>query len=80
MSRSLFVHSGSLRYVQNISVGSHVLQADDPSDYGGNDAGPSPYELLTAALGACTSMTVRMYAERKQWPLEEVQVKVSDWS
>ncbi len=72
MSRSVFVHSGPSRYVQNISVGPHVLQADEPSDSGGNDAGPNPYELLLAALGACTSMTVRMYAERNQWPLQEV--------
>jgi putative redox protein len=77
MPRSVFVHSGSLRYDQNISVGSHVLQADEPSDYGGNDVGPIPYELLLAALGACTSMTVQMYAERKQWPLRGVQVSLS---
>ncbi len=77
MPRSVFVHSGSLRYAQNISVGSHVLQADEPSDYGGNDVGPNPYELLLAALGACTNMTVRMYAERTQWPLQGVQVSLS---
>ena len=77
MSRSVFVRSGSLRFVQNISVGPHELHADEPSDYGGNDAGPNPYELLLAALGACTSMTVRMYAERKQWPLQGVQVSLS---
>jgi putative redox protein len=77
MPRSVFVNSGPLRYAQNISVGSHVLQADEPSDYGGNDVGPNPYELLLAALGACTNMTVRMYAERKQWPLQGVQVSLS---
>jgi putative redox protein len=77
MPRSVLVHSGPLKYAQTVSVGPHVLQADEPSDYGGNDAGPNPYELLLAALGACTSMTVRMYAERKQWPLEGVQISLS---
>jgi uncharacterized OsmC-like protein len=77
MPRTVRVSSGSSRYGQSISVGPHVLQADEPGDYGGNDAGPNPYELLLAALGACTSMTVRMYAERKQWPLEGVQVSLS---
>jgi putative redox protein len=77
MARSVLVQSGRLRYAQNISVGPHLLQADEPSDYGGNDAGLNPYELLLAALGCCTSMTVRMYAERKQWSLHGVQVTLS---
>ncbi len=77
MSRTVVVKSGLLRYSQNISVGSHVLHADEPGDSGGNDFGPNPYELLLAALGACTSMTVRMYAERKQWPLESVEVHLA---
>ena len=66
MPRNVTVTSGQSRYVQNISVGPHLLHADEPNDAGGNDAGPNPYEFLLAALGACTSMTVRMYAERKQ--------------
>jgi putative redox protein len=70
------VKSGLLRYSQKISVGSHVLRADEPGDSGGKDFGPNPYELLLAALGACTSMTVRMYAERKQWPLKSVEVRL----
>jgi uncharacterized OsmC-like protein len=77
MSRSVRVCSGPARFTQSISVGPHVLQADEPAEFGGNDAGPNPYELLLAALGACTSMTVRMYAERKQWPLQGVQVSLS---
>ncbi len=77
MTRNVSVDAGRLRYVQNISIGPHVLQADEPSDAGGNDAGPNPYELLLASLGACTGITVRMYAERKQWPLEGVHVDLS---
>ena len=77
MARNVSVDSGPSRYSQNISIGPHVFQADEPPDVGGNDAGPNPYELLLAALGACVSITVRMYAERKQWPLQGVHVDVS---
>src|SRR5262249_55015403 len=66
-----------VRYLQNISVGPHRIRADEPSEWGGNDAGPNPYELLLSALGACTSMTVQMYAARKQWPLQGVHVDLS---
>ena len=65
--------AGSGIYTQQITAGRHRLVADEPSPIG-DDAGPTPYDLLLAALGACTSMTVRMYAERKGWPLERVRV------
>jgi uncharacterized OsmC-like protein len=71
------VNSGLVRYAQNISVGPRLLQADEPRDSGGNDVGPNPCELLLSALGACTSMTLRMYAERKRWPLQGVQVRMA---
>jgi putative redox protein len=77
MPRTVIVNSGIVRYAQNISVGPHLLQADEPRDSGGNDVGPNPYELLLSALGACTSMTLCMYAERKQWPLQGVQVRLA---
>ena len=77
MTRTVRVSSGPLRYAEQISVGPHALHADELSDDGGKDVGPNPYELLLAALGACASITVRMYAERKRWPLDGVQVSLS---
>jgi uncharacterized OsmC-like protein/alpha/beta superfamily hydrolase len=64
------------RFTQEISVGRHRLRADEPVSTGGDDSGPSPYDLLLAGLGACTSMTLRMYAEQKKWPLERVTVRL----
>ena len=62
-------------YGQRITAGPHVLSADEPQPLG-HDTGPSPYDLLLAGLGACTSMTLRMYATRKEWPLESVTVSM----
>jgi uncharacterized OsmC-like protein/alpha/beta superfamily hydrolase len=62
---------------QTITVGRHSLIADEPVAAGGLDSGPNPYDLLLAGLGACTSMTLRLYAERKQLPLERVSVKLA---
>jgi putative redox protein len=60
-------------YTRQIAAGHHQLVADEPPP-GGDDTGPTPYDLLLAGLGACTSMTVRMYADRKRWPLGQVRV------
>lgn len=62
---------------QEISAGKHKLIADEPLEAGGSDEGPGPYDLLLAALGACTAMTLQMYARRKQWPLDGVEVSLT---
>jgi putative redox protein len=77
VSRKVCVETTGSSYVEEISVGDHRLLADEPSEAGGTDAGPGPYELLLAALGSCTCITVRMYAKRKRWPLEAVQVALT---
>jgi putative redox protein len=61
---------------QEAWAGKHTLQVDEPVELGGSDAGPNPYELLLAALGSCTSMTLLMYARRKGWPLDNVEVRL----
>jgi len=65
---------GEGRFAQLVTLGRHRLRADEPVAAGGDDSGPGPYDLLLAGLGACTSMTVRMYAEQKKWPLARVTV------
>ncbi len=61
------------KFQQAIAAGPHRLLADEPESYGGKNSGPTPYDLLLAGLGACTVMTVRLYADRKKWPLERTQ-------
>jgi len=65
------------RLEQEINIGRHRLLADEPVSVGGLDSGPGPYDLLLAGLGACTSMTLRLYAERKSLPLDRVTVRLS---
>jgi putative redox protein len=61
----------------HIEVGPHLLLADEPIDNGGDDTGPTSQELLLAALGACTTLTLRLYAKRKGWPLSDVDVRLT---
>lgn len=70
----LVAENGLGRYQQSVTVGDHQLIADEPASMGGSDAGPAPFDFVMAGLGACTSMTLRMYAERKGLPLEKVEV------
>jgi putative redox protein len=65
------------RLENTVVCGPHTLVADEPEELGGHDRGPMPFELLAAALGACTNMTLRLYAERKGYALTDVSVALS---
>ena len=67
---------GTVDYATAIATGRHTLTADEGPELGGKDAGPAPYDLLTSALGACTVITLRMYAARKQWPVTRVDADI----
>src|SRR5438874_11621420 len=71
---SVHVRARDARYAQDMRAGKHLVVADEPEALGGADAGPAPYALLLASLGACTSITLRMYADRKGWDLGAVRV------
>jgi putative redox protein len=73
---SVTVHGSAAGFAQTIVAGRHALTADEPMSVGGTDTGPNPYDLFLAALGSCTSMTLAMYARRKNWPLEAVTVRL----
>jgi len=72
----VLVQGNAAGFEQEIVAGRHHLKSDEPLSSGGGDSGPSPYDLLLAALGSCTSMTVAMYARRKGWALERVTVEL----
>src|SRR5215831_4970053 len=68
---------GTVDYATAIATGhDHKFTADEGPELGGKDAGPAPYDLLSSALGACTVITLRMYAERKRWPVTSVQAEI----
>ena len=68
---------GTDRYHVDLQAGRHALAADESADHGGADSGPAPFGLLLSGLGACTAITLRMYADRKGWPLEGVDVQLA---
>jgi putative redox protein len=76
MAEIVVQERGTGKFAQDVIAGGHRLTADEPIDAGGGGEGPGPYDYLLAALGACTSMTVRMYAARKAWPLARVTVRL----
>ena len=75
--RTVVVEGAASAFRQSVRVGRHSLVSDEPVAAGGGDEGPTPYDLLLAALGTCTSMTLGVYARRKGWPLESVRVRLS---
>jgi putative redox protein len=74
--REVFVYGNAKGFTQEVIVGPHRLTADEPKDVGGHDEGPTPYDLVLAGLGSCTSITVTMYAQRKGWPLQGVGTRL----
>lgn len=69
--------TGESAYAVDIVVSDHHIKGDESVDAGGNDLGPSPYDVLTAALGECTAMTIRWYALHQKWPLQKVIVQLT---
>ncbi|MFA4995449.1 MAG: OsmC family protein [Bdellovibrionales bacterium] len=74
VTRATITENGESPYAVTIKISGHTIKGDEPVSFGGGNTGPSPYDFLITALGECTAITVRLYAERKNWPLEEVEV------
>jgi putative redox protein len=72
----VIVHGDAKSFAQKIDIGTHKLTSDEPVSFGGTDTGSSPYDLLLAALGACTSMTIGLYARKRKWPLDDITVSL----
>ena len=75
--RSVAVKWATGKFAQDIAVGGHAIRSDEEAEKGGDDTGATPHELLLAALGSCTAMTLKVYAERKGWPLTDVHVTLN---
>ena len=72
----VIVHGDAKSFAQKIDIGSDHITADEPVAFGGTNTGSSPYDLLLAALGACTSMTIGLYARKRGWPLKDITVSL----
>lgn len=77
ISQVIVKEIGEGKFIQEVTIGDHVLIADEPTAVGGDNRGPSPYDFILTGLGACTSMTLRMYADLKKIPLKKTTVKLS---
>jgi len=77
MAKEVIVRIGKEKYKTEIQIDNHKIVADEPKDVGGGDLGPAPTEFLLSSLGTCKAMTVRMYADRKAWGLDKVDIKLS---
>ena len=75
--REVTVQWAGGKFTQDVNVGGHSIRADEETGNGGDDSGPAPHELLLGALGACTAMTLKVYAERKGWPLRHARVRLT---
>jgi uncharacterized OsmC-like protein len=76
MAREVLVKAGPKGLNQQIEANGHRLLADEPLDLGGTDTGPNPYDLLLASLGACSSMTLRLFADRRGWELRGIEIRL----
>lgn len=72
----IHVHLGNQNYTTSLTAGQHESFADEPQSAGGRNEGPDPYDYLLMSLGSCTAITIRMYAERKEWPVEDIYVEL----
>lgn len=77
MDNEVIVSIGKIPYTTTVNYGKHQLTVDEPKDLGGEDEGINPFPLLLSSLGSCKAITVKMYADRKEWPLEEVLVRLT---
>jgi putative redox protein len=75
--REIKVVRGSGKLAHRVEIGPHHLVTDEPPDNEGEDLGPSPFEYLATALGACTALTAKLYSQRKGWPLDDIDVRVN---